>query len=137
MRGEYEMHHANWARRVWQKYPDFSVRKLRNHAGLIVPVHHTNHTLLHWELEPTPIPSHEVADDLLEHLGKPEDVTDRIATLKDAASFLISEAMSSPSPEYATFANRLGTHYVAQLGFIMLNEETAAFALREDLLRAA
>lgn len=137
MRGEYEMHHTNWTRRAWSKAPDFALRKMRNHAGLIVPIHHDNHRLLHWELEPTPMPTHEVAVNLLEEIGefKPGDY--RVDTFTTAASFLISEAMSDPHARYAESAHKLGTHYIAQLGFLAMNEELAASALRENLLRAA
>lgn len=129
----YEMHHANWPRRQWQKYPDFAVRSLRNHAGLILPALPPNHQLLHFDLEPTPMPLHEVADNVLEEIGKSHEVTDRIGKFKDAATFLIEQAMGNPSPEYADNARRLGTHYVAQLGYLALDEEVAAASLSEWL----
>lgn len=131
------MHHANWTRRAWQKAPDFALRKMRHHTGLIVPIRHNNHRLLHFELEPTPIPLHEVAENLLEEIGRPEQVIDRVHTFTNAAQFLINEALSDPSPRYAESARRLGTHYIAQLGFLAMEEELAAAALRENILRAA
>lgn len=137
MRGEFEMHHTNWTRRTWSKAPDFAIRKMRNHTGLIVPIRHYNHRLLHWELEPTPMPVHQLAENLLEEIGKPEQVTDRVETFTNAARFLISEAMSDPHARYAESAQRLGTHYIAQLGFLAMEEELAAAALRENILRAA
>lgn len=136
MRGQNEMHHVNWTRRAWQQHPDFAIKQLRRHSALIVPIPHYNHRLLHYDMPPTPFPTHDVAANLLEELGRADQVRDRVAAFTHAAHFLLSEAMS-PDLHYAESANHLGNHYSVQLEYLMMEEELAAAALRATCLRAA
>lgn len=134
---EYQMHHANWTRRSWSNAHDKSLRAMRKHSGLIVPIFEANHRLLHAELEPTPMPVRPVALDLLEEIGEYKFGADRVEIFKRAARFLLAEAMTSPKPYYAESANRLGLHYAHQLGYIALTEEAAEAALLERYPKAA
>ncbi len=134
---EYQMHHANWTRRSWTNAHDKSLRAMRKHSGLIVPVFEANHRLLHAELEPTPMPVRPVALDLLEEIGEFRFGADRVEIFKQATRFLMAEAMRNPKPYYAESCRKLGGHYLQQLGFIALEEEVAEAALLERYPRAA
>lgn len=135
---KYQRHHTNFYRPQYDHYDDkHPVKQVRHHPAMIIPALPLNHRLLHHMMkkeDQTPIPDIRVAQDLLNYMPSRHNVPNRSLAFVDAANFLLQQARTHHSSEYARSASDLGSHYVRQLGFLSMQEEAAQLMLLDIVL---
>lgn len=103
-------HHTFWEKREFRK--NGILNRLREHQGFVIPMDLFDHRELHRDVSPPPKPTLQQAEELLGHIGRYDDQSERIDYIDMAVAFL-----SDKNP-------RLAQHLTVQRGYVLLNPFT-------------
>lgn len=103
-------HHLNYEKRQFKK--NGILNKLREHPGLIIRMNLFDHRTLHHDLTPPPMPTPRQAEELLTHLGRYDDQSERIDYLDMAVDYIKDQ-----NPKYAG-------HLLVQRSYVLLSPMT-------------